>query len=158
MVKWRRNGKCRNKSFAAFAGQSLERYTQKFGASQKTVLGIVKGAQRKKRVERNLSVISAKMEVSKQNGTTNGTHEEPPKKRLRSADKVTAGSEIRDPYCDPEKPVKVTFQDVSAAAYKIKGGIQKTPCFVGFMFSILFCLFIYVELEFLRYMASLTFL
>lgn len=128
LVKWGRNWYCRNSLSSPLP----------FGAWQNTVLGKGKRAQGKKRVDRYLSVLSAKMEVSKQNGTTNGIHDEPPKKRLRSADKVTAGSEIRDPYCDPEKPVKVTFQDVSAAAYKIKGGIQKTPCFVGFMFSILF--------------------
>lgn len=71
----------------------------------------------------------------KMNGTTDKPvfTDEPPKKRLRSS--VTDGrdenTEILDPFCDPNNPVKVTFQDVSAAAYKIKGGIQKTPCLVG---------------------------
>lgn len=35
-----------------------------------------------------------------------------------------------DPYCDPNHPVKVTFNDVSSAAYRIKGGIDMTPCTV----------------------------
>ncbi|XP_045132852.1 mucin-5AC-like isoform X2 [Portunus trituberculatus] len=33
-----------------------------------------------------------------------------------------------DPWCDPENPRTVTFQDVSAAAFKIKSGIMNTPC------------------------------
>ncbi|KAG1682375.1 L-threonine ammonia-lyase [Nymphon striatum] len=33
-----------------------------------------------------------------------------------------------DKWCDPENPVSVKFSDVSAAAYKIKDGILRTPC------------------------------
>lgn len=33
-----------------------------------------------------------------------------------------------DKYCDPDRPVKVTFNDISAAAYRIKGGVYYTPC------------------------------
>jgi len=36
--------------------------------------------------------------------------------------------DLKDPFCDPDHPVVVTFQDVSAAAYKIQRGIAKTPC------------------------------
>lgn len=36
-----------------------------------------------------------------------------------------------DPYCDPDHPVVIHFEDISAAAYKIRGGIKKTPCTVG---------------------------
>lgn len=36
--------------------------------------------------------------------------------------------DIKDPACDPDNPVQVKFQDVSAAAYKIRNGIQRTPC------------------------------
>lgn len=43
-----------------------------------------------------------------------------------------AGNEvIKDPFCDPDNPKKVTFQDVSAAAYKIKDGIHHSPCIVS---------------------------
>ena len=38
--------------------------------------------------------------------------------------------DLRDQYCDPEHPISVSFQEVSAAAYKIKGGIERTPCAV----------------------------
>lgn len=33
-----------------------------------------------------------------------------------------------DPCCDADNPVHVKFQDVSAAAYKIKSGILRSPC------------------------------
>ena len=29
-------------------------------------------------------------------------------------------------------PINVTFEDISAAAYRIKSGIRRTPCEVGF--------------------------
>ncbi|XP_055332151.1 L-threonine ammonia-lyase-like [Paramacrobiotus metropolitanus] len=38
-----------------------------------------------------------------------------------------------DPWCDPENPIQVTFEDVSAAAYMLKGGIQLTPCTLSHM-------------------------
>lgn len=37
-------------------------------------------------------------------------------------------TEIMDPYCNPEHPIVITFQDVTSAAFKIKGGIEFTPC------------------------------
>lgn len=37
---------------------------------------------------------------------------------------------ILDVFCDPDHPKKVQFQDVSAAAYKIKSGVMRTPCTV----------------------------
>ncbi|XP_063962689.1 uncharacterized protein LOC135155974 [Lytechinus pictus] len=33
-----------------------------------------------------------------------------------------------DPHCDPDNPIQVKFQDVSAAAYKIKSGVFRSPC------------------------------
>ena len=36
--------------------------------------------------------------------------------------------DLRDPYCDPENPVILKFEDISAAAYRIKDGIIMTPC------------------------------
>ncbi|KAL1501506.1 hypothetical protein ABEB36_006815 [Hypothenemus hampei] len=35
---------------------------------------------------------------------------------------------LDDPLCNPEHPIKVTFEDVTSAAYKIKSGIKNTPC------------------------------
>ena len=40
----------------------------------------------------------------------------------------TDGEELKDLFCDPENPVIVQFQEISAAAYKIKSGIERTPC------------------------------
>lgn len=36
-----------------------------------------------------------------------------------------------DPWCDAENPIEVTFEDVSAAAFMLRGGIQRTPCAVS---------------------------
>ncbi|CAG0897619.1 unnamed protein product [Cyprideis torosa] len=33
-----------------------------------------------------------------------------------------------DPWCDPENPKVIAFQDISAAAYMIRGGVVYTPC------------------------------
>ena len=41
------------------------------------------------------------------------------------------GIDLKDEFCDPENPVKIHFQDVSAAAFKIRNGIQRTPCQVS---------------------------
>ena len=39
--------------------------------------------------------------------------------------------DLKDKFCDPDNPIVVQFQEVSAAAYKIKGGIERTPCNVS---------------------------
>lgn len=36
-----------------------------------------------------------------------------------------------DPMCDKENPQKISFEDVSAAAFRIQSGIVKTPCVVS---------------------------
>lgn len=38
---------------------------------------------------------------------------------------------IVDPYCVAENPHRVSFQDVTSAAFLIKGGIEYTPCTVS---------------------------
>lgn len=38
--------------------------------------------------------------------------------------------DIFDPHCVAEKPVRVTFQDITSASYLIKSGIEYTPCSV----------------------------
>lgn len=43
------------------------------------------------------------------------------------ADTIT---EIIDPFCSPENPVKITFQDITSASYLIKTGIEYTSCTV----------------------------
>ena len=34
----------------------------------------------------------------------------------------------QDPWCDPDHPILLKFEDISAAAYRIKDGIINTPC------------------------------
>lgn len=39
--------------------------------------------------------------------------------------------DIIDPYCIENQPQKITFEDITSAAFKIKSGIIKTPCVVS---------------------------
>lgn len=41
-------------------------------------------------------------------------------------------SEIVDPHCTAANPYKVTFQDITSAAFLIKSGIEYTSCTVKF--------------------------
>lgn len=43
---------------------------------------------------------------------------------------VDVDTEVTDPYCLAEKPIKVKFQDITSAAFMIKSGIEYTPCTV----------------------------
>lgn len=36
--------------------------------------------------------------------------------------------ELEDPFCDPKNPRIITFHDITSAAFKIKSGIEITPC------------------------------
>jgi len=36
--------------------------------------------------------------------------------------------EVNDPWCDPENPRRIRFEDITAAAYRIRDGIIKTTC------------------------------
>ncbi|BFZ16538.1 hypothetical protein BsWGS_19576 [Bradybaena similaris] len=60
---------------------------------------------------------------------------------------------IPDPYCDQEHPVVITFNDVSAAAFKIKGGIEKTPCTLSQM-SKQYDMNLYFKKDFLQFTGS----
>lgn len=60
---------------------------------------------------------------------------------------------LKDKFCDPDNPVAITFLEVSAAAYKIQDGIQKTPCTLSQMSQNL-NMQIYFKKEFLQYTGS----
>ena len=45
--------------------------------------------------------------------------------------------DLKDPYCDPENPKIIDFEHISAAAFKLKGGIENTPCTVSYNFIII---------------------
>lgn len=36
-----------------------------------------------------------------------------------------------DPWCQEDKPIKIQFEDITSAAFKLKDGICKTPCVVS---------------------------
>lgn len=40
--------------------------------------------------------------------------------------------EIEDPFCNANNPLKITFQDVTSAAFMIKNGVELTPCPVNY--------------------------
>ncbi|WAR23467.1 TSAL-like protein [Mya arenaria] len=76
---------------------------------------------------------------------------EPPEKRRKSM--TEEEPEVVDRFCDPTKPISVPFQDVSAAAYKIRGGIERTPCLRSQM-THLYGMKIFFKKEFLQYTGS----
>ncbi|XP_047033511.1 L-threonine ammonia-lyase-like isoform X3 [Helicoverpa zea] len=58
-----------------------------------------------------------------------------------------------DPMCDKEKPQKISFEDVSAAAFRIHSHIIKTPCVKSHM-STTFGMDIYLKNDFLQHTGS----
>ena len=41
----------------------------------------------------------------------------------------------KDEMCDPDNPRVSTFQEISAAAYRIRSGILRTPCTVSWKYG-----------------------
>lgn len=39
--------------------------------------------------------------------------------------------DLYDEWCDPTKPRVLQFEEIAAAAYRIKYGVPQTPCTVG---------------------------
>jgi len=66
---------------------------------------------------------------------------------------VDDSDDLMDPFCDPEHPIKVNFQEVSAASFKIRGGIERTPCPRSHM-SKLTGMEIYFKKDFMQYTGS----
>lgn len=66
--------------------------------------------------------------VNKSNGTAENCKLEliVPNTRTRH---VSGGvEEIVDPFCDSKNPKRISFHDVTSAAFLIKGGVERTPC------------------------------
>ncbi|CAF0704517.1 unnamed protein product [Brachionus calyciflorus] len=61
--------------------------------------------------------------------------------------------DLFDKFCDPENPVSIKFNDISAAAYRIKGGVENTPCTRSHM-SDLTGMEIFFKKDFLQYTGS----
>ncbi|XP_066944322.1 uncharacterized protein [Macrobrachium rosenbergii] len=66
---------------------------------------------------------------------------------------VKSDDALYDPWCDPKHPRVINFQDVSAAAFKIKSGIMNTPCTLSHM-STFTDMEIYFKKEFNQYTGS----
>lgn len=58
-----------------------------------------------------------------------------------------------DPMCDKEHPQKITFEDVSAASFRIQSGILKTPCVKSHM-SMEYSMEIFLKADFLQHTGS----
>ncbi|XP_049816955.1 L-threonine ammonia-lyase isoform X2 [Aethina tumida] len=61
--------------------------------------------------------------------------------------------ETEDPLCNPNKPVKVTFEEITSAAYRIKSGIVNTSCSKSHMSNIT-GMDIYLKKDFLQHTGS----
>lgn len=55
----------------------------------------------------------------------------PDKPKVTKVDKKLR--ELEDPLCSPKNVQKITFQDVTTAAFLIKDGVEYTPCPVRFL-------------------------
>lgn len=58
----------------------------------------------------------------------------PRKPQITEVDKKLR--EHEDPMCSPNNIQKITFQDVTTAAFLIKGGVEYTPCPVKIRFQL----------------------
>lgn len=58
-----------------------------------------------------------------------------------------------DPLCNPDNPVRISFEEITSAAYKIKSGIVLTPCEKSHM-SGLTGMDIYLKKDFLQHTGS----
>ncbi|CAB3403907.1 unnamed protein product [Caenorhabditis bovis] len=59
-----------------------------------------------------------------------------------------------DPDCDPENPKKVTFSEISSAAFNIKEGVQRSPCTKSLQLSNMFNMNLYFKKEYLQVTGS----
>ena len=61
--------------------------------------------------------------------------------------------ELRDEWCDPENPRSIRFEDISAAAFRIKDGVVQTACDPSHMNSDL-DMEIYFKKDYMQYTGS----
>ncbi|XP_014673420.1 PREDICTED: L-threonine dehydratase catabolic TdcB-like [Priapulus caudatus] len=91
------------------------------------------------------TVVEGATEGKQENGSSSPTE--------RHDESVGEEEALKDRWCDPEHPTTVTFQDISAAAYMIKNGIQRTPCTKSNV-SRIAKMDIYFKKEFLQFTGS----
>ena len=70
-----------------------------------------------------------------------------------NSSEVISDEVLFDPWCDPSNPRVIQFQDISAAAFKIKSGIMMTPCTRSHISSMTGCQ-IFFKKDFLQYTGS----
>ncbi|XP_067617595.1 L-threonine ammonia-lyase [Eurosta solidaginis] len=51
-----------------------------------------------------------------------------PNRDIPTPTKFNTSDNVLDPFCDPANPQKISFHDVTSAAFLIKGGVERTPC------------------------------
>ncbi|XP_065088484.1 L-threonine ammonia-lyase-like isoform X2 [Ochlerotatus camptorhynchus] len=61
--------------------------------------------------------------------------------------------EFTDPFCNADNPQIITFQDVTSAAFRIKNGIEHTPCPKSHLSEVI-DMDIYLKKEFLQFTGS----
>lgn len=66
------------------------------------------------------------------NADANGKVETSPQQQQQQQQQrmrlVSEADDKVDPFCDPNKPQRISFHDVTSAAFLIKGGVERTPC------------------------------
>ncbi|XP_023310273.1 uncharacterized protein LOC108909172 isoform X1 [Anoplophora glabripennis] len=60
---------------------------------------------------------------------------------------------VEDPVCNPKRPVKISFEEITSAAYRIRSGIVHTPCIRSHLSS-LTGMDIYLKKDFLQQTGS----
>lgn len=89
------------------------------------------------------------------NGVSSGNTNDTPPASTATTNGTAAATEpeIVDPFCNADSPQIITFQDVTSAAFKIRKGVELTPC-VKSHFSDLIDMDIYLKKEFLQFTGS----
>lgn len=68
-------------------------------------------------------------------------------------DGINEEIEVEDPFCLESSPLKLTFEDITSAAYKIKDGVIKTACTRSHL-SNLVNMELYLKKDFVQYTGS----
>jgi len=73
--------------------------------------------------------------------------------KIRLSELEITPEDVKDKFCDPENPIEISFNDISAAGYRVRGGIEYTPCTRSHMSEIT-GMEIYFKKDFLQYTGS----
>lgn len=67
-----------------------------------------------------------------------------------NTDEIFQEMEVEDPFCLESSPLKLTFEDITSAAYKIKDGVIKTACTRSHLSSVV-NMELYLKKDFVQY-------